>query len=127
MCAVDWVCHIASAIPSANSGNRQIAKPPSTHNPFCGQTTSSSMQAGLYYGYIGLVDGILRRMLAELGDHPRVVATGGLAKLIGRGSEFIEEIDEDLPEIARHTSERERRADDAERELLQWRKMRFMG
>src|SRR5215470_6369369 len=38
-----------------------------------------------------------------------------------------EEIEEDLPEIARHTSERERRADDAERELLQWRKVRFMG
>ena len=38
-----------------------------------------------------------------------------------------EEIDEELPEIARHTSERERRADDAERELLQWRKVRFMA
>ena len=35
--------------------------------------------------------------------------------------------DEELPEIARHTSERERRADDAERELLQWRKVRFMA
>ena len=61
-----------------------------------GQTTSGSMQSGLYYGYIGLVDGILRRMVAELGGTPRVIATGGLAKLIGRGSEFIEEIDEDL-------------------------------
>jgi ribonuclease R len=38
-----------------------------------------------------------------------------------------EEVEEDLPEIARHTSERERRADDAERELLQWRKVRFMA
>jgi ribonuclease R len=38
-----------------------------------------------------------------------------------------EEIDEDLPEVARHTSERERRADEAERELLQWRKVRFMA
>ena len=38
-----------------------------------------------------------------------------------------EEIEEDLPEIARHTSERERRADDAERELLGWRKVRFMA
>ena len=38
-----------------------------------------------------------------------------------------EEIDDDLPEAARHTSERERRADDAERELLQWRKVRFMA
>jgi len=38
-----------------------------------------------------------------------------------------EEIQEDLPEIARHTSDRERRADDAERELLAWRKVRFMA
>ena len=38
-----------------------------------------------------------------------------------------EDLDDDLPEIARHTSERERRADEAERELLQWRKVRFMA
>lgn len=61
-----------------------------------GETTVNSVQAGLYYGYIGLVDGILKRMVAELGGAPRVIATGGLAKLIGRGSEYIEEIDEDL-------------------------------
>jgi len=61
-----------------------------------GQTTTASIQSGLYYGYIGLVDGILKRMIAELGDRPRVIATGGLAKLIGRGSEFIDEIDENL-------------------------------
>ena len=61
-----------------------------------GQTTIGSVQSGLYYGYIGLVDGILKRMIAELGGHVRVIATGGLAKLIGRGSEYIEEIDENL-------------------------------
>jgi type III pantothenate kinase len=61
-----------------------------------GETTVSSVQSGLYYGYIGLVDGILKRMIAELGGQPRVVATGGLAKLIGRGSEYIEEIDDNL-------------------------------
>jgi type III pantothenate kinase len=61
-----------------------------------GQHTIGSVQSGLYYGYIGLVDGILKRMIAELGGHVRVIATGGLAKLIGRGSEYIEEIDENL-------------------------------
>lgn len=61
-----------------------------------GQTTSSSMQAGLYYGYIGLVDGILKRIIIELGGQPRVIATGGMAKLIGRGSEYIEAIDDHL-------------------------------
>src|SRR5690349_10433896 len=39
----------------------------------------------------------------------------------------IEELTEELPEIARHTSERERRANDAERELVQWKKVRFMA
>ena len=38
-----------------------------------------------------------------------------------------DELTDDLPEIARHTSERERRADDAERELVQWKKVRFMA
>ena len=61
-----------------------------------GQTTISSVQSGLYYGYIGLVDGILHRMIAELGADTKIIATGGLAKLIGRGSELIKEIDDDL-------------------------------
>src|SRR6185369_4877439 len=38
-----------------------------------------------------------------------------------------DELEDDLPEVARHTSEMERRADDAERELLQWKKVRFMA
>jgi ribonuclease R len=45
----------------------------------------------------------------------------------GTTDERREELDEELPEVARHTSERERRADDAERELLQWKKVRFMA
>ena len=61
-----------------------------------GQTTIGSVQSGLYYGYIGLVDGILRRMIVELGEGTKVIATGGLARLIGRGSELIVEIDDDL-------------------------------
>ena len=61
-----------------------------------GQTTIGSVQSGLYYGYIGLVDGILRRMMVELGEGTKVVSTGGLARLIGRGSELIEEIDDNL-------------------------------
>jgi ribonuclease R len=43
------------------------------------------------------------------------------------GDDRREELTDDLPEIARHTSERERRADDAERELVQWKKVRFMA
>src|SRR6202162_5554169 len=45
-----------------------------------GTNTVTHLQSGLYYGYIGLVDGILERMIAELGAQPKVIATGGLAK-----------------------------------------------
>ena len=58
-----------------------------------GTSTVSAIQSGLYYGYAGLVDGILRRMIEELGRRPRVVATGGLAPLIATASEFIGEVD----------------------------------
>lgn len=61
-----------------------------------GTSTISSIQSGLYYGYIGLVDGILQRLLEELGEQTRVIATGGLAHLIGRASKYIQIIDDNL-------------------------------
>ena len=61
-----------------------------------GSATVEAMQSGLYHGYIGLVDGILRRMLDELGGSPRVIATGGLAPLIAKGSRYVEIVDETL-------------------------------
>lgn len=61
-----------------------------------GNTTVGSIQSGLYYGYAGLVDGILKRMIEELGEKTKVVATGGLAPLISQASDLIEEIDETL-------------------------------
>jgi len=61
-----------------------------------GSATVEAMQSGLYHGYVGLVDGILRKMIDELGGSPRVIATGGLAPLIATGSEFIELVDETL-------------------------------
>lgn len=61
-----------------------------------GTTTVGSMQSGLYYGYLGLVDGILERLLAELGKDTKVIATGGLAPLIGSGSKYIQNVDEFL-------------------------------
>ena len=60
-----------------------------------GTTTVSSLQSGLYYGYLGLVDGVLERLLGELGQ-AKVVATGGLAALIGSGSKHIQQVDEFL-------------------------------
>lgn len=61
-----------------------------------GTSTVGSIQSGLYYGYIGLVDGILERMLSELGRQTVVVATGGFASLIGNGTHLIRHIDLDL-------------------------------
>src|SRR5258705_13063442 len=59
-------------------------------------TTIGSMQSGLYYGYLGLVDGILKRMLAHLGSQCRVIATGGQASLLAEGSKHIRQTDEFL-------------------------------
>ncbi|HZH35493.1 MAG TPA: type III pantothenate kinase [Pyrinomonadaceae bacterium] len=70
----------------------EIKKPPRV----IGNSTVGSIQSGLYYGYAGLVDGILRRMIAELGAETRVVATGGLASLIAQASELIETVDDTL-------------------------------
>ncbi len=61
-----------------------------------GTGTVDNIQIGLYYGYIGLVDGILERMIAELGPETKTIATGGLAKLIAGGSKYIGAVDEML-------------------------------
>ena len=61
-----------------------------------GTNTVTHLQSGLYYGYIGLVDGIIERMIAELGAQPKVIATGGLARQISEDSRFISEIDDML-------------------------------
>jgi type III pantothenate kinase len=64
-----------------------------------GTNTIQSMQSGLFYGYLGLVDGILERLVAEMspnGTGVKVVATGGLAPLMGSSSKFISQVDDSL-------------------------------
>ena len=61
-----------------------------------GRNTVASMQSGLVYGYVGLVDGICARMKDELGFAVKVIATGGLAPLIGNVSRQIEVVDDQL-------------------------------
>ncbi len=61
-----------------------------------GTNTISSMQSGLYYGYLGLVDGILERMLVEMGSDTKVVATGGFGELIAPDSKYIKAVDQTL-------------------------------
>jgi type III pantothenate kinase len=61
-----------------------------------GTSTTDNLQIGLYYGAIGQIDGILERMIAELGPETRTVATGGLSRLIAAESKFIQHVDEML-------------------------------
>ena len=61
-----------------------------------GTNTVVNMQSGIYFGYLGLVDGILSRIKLELPALKRVVATGGLAELFAEDSEHIETVDPEL-------------------------------
>ncbi len=58
--------------------------------------TISSMQAGIMFGYAGLVDGIVERMKAEVKSNPKVIATGGLAVVIAPETKSIDVVDESL-------------------------------
>jgi type III pantothenate kinase len=77
---------------AAKLGRIEIKRPPKV----IGTNTVTHLQTGLYYGYIGLVDGILERIFGELGTRPRVIATGGLAQLVAPDSSCIREIDDML-------------------------------
>jgi len=59
-----------------------------------GKNTIQSMQSGIFFGYVGLVDEIVRRIKKEVKSNPKVIATGGLAPLIANESETIEAVDE---------------------------------
>lgn len=61
-----------------------------------GTNTVGSIQSGIYYGAIGMIDGILERMIAAMGGAVKTVATGGQAPLITRGSRFVTVADDDL-------------------------------
>ena len=70
----------------------EIAKPPKV----VGRNTVHSMQSGIVFGYVGLVDGLVARLVEELGYPCRTLATGGLARVIGPLSSRIEEVDDEL-------------------------------
>src|SRR5574337_369726 len=66
-----------------------IARPTSV----VGKTTVASMQSGLFFGYLGLVEGIVTRMRDEMGGNPVIIGTGGLAQLILAESPSIKHVD----------------------------------
>lgn len=61
-----------------------------------GTNTIACMQSGLFYGYLGLIDGILSQIYRELGKELFTIATGGLAHILAPYSKFIREIDREL-------------------------------
>lgn len=61
-----------------------------------GKNTVTSIQSGLIFGYVGLVEGMVARFRKELGDGTRVVATGGLASVMAKQTSVLQTVDEDL-------------------------------
>ena len=61
-----------------------------------GRTTVGAMESGLFYGYVGMVEGLVRRMRDELGGDAVCVATGGLADVIAPETPLIQHVDPDL-------------------------------
>jgi type III pantothenate kinase len=61
-----------------------------------GRNTVNSIQAGIFYGYVGLVDGLVKRIQKEQNVRVKVVATGGLAPLVASECATIDEVDEFL-------------------------------
>ncbi len=99
--SADALFHAAAKLPRVD-----LVRP----RTVIGRNTVASMQSGLIYGYVGLVDGIVERMRSEVDFPLRVIATGGLAPLIAKDSRTIEECDELLTLIGlRIIYERERR------------------
>jgi len=61
-----------------------------------GTNTVACLQSGFYYGSLGMIDGILARLIGEIGPETKVIATGGQASLIARGSKYVQQVDEHL-------------------------------
>jgi type III pantothenate kinase len=67
----------------------EVKRPPR----LVGRSTVQALQSGLFYGYVSLVEGIVRRMREEMGGGVKVIATGGLAETIGAALDCVDEID----------------------------------
>ncbi len=85
--SADALFERAALLPSI-----ELKKPPTV----IGKNTIDSMLSGIIYGYVGLVDGILERMLESLGKETTVIATGGLSQMISAESRYIKEALPDL-------------------------------
>jgi type III pantothenate kinase len=85
--SIEALHHAAARLPRIG-----IGRPPAV----IGRATVPAMQSGIYWGYVGLIEGLVARIQAEFGAALKVVATGGLAPLFAEGSPVIGSIDPDL-------------------------------
>jgi type III pantothenate kinase len=76
----------------------ELARPPHA----IGKNTTHAMQSGLIFGYAGLVEGLVKRLEADLGTHARVIATGGLAELVAAETAVIEKVEPHLTMLGLH-------------------------
>ena len=88
---------IAPGIRMGASLHRMAAQLPKFElnfpNRVIGDSTIHAMQSGIMWGTIAMIEGLIQRISSELGEHPTVVATGGLAKVVAPKTEVIQHID----------------------------------
>ena len=85
--SIEALHHAAARLPRIGIGRPQAV---------IGRSTVPAMQSGVYWGYVGLIEGLVGRIKAEYGGPMKVIATGGLAPLFAEGTLLIEKIDPDL-------------------------------
>jgi type III pantothenate kinase len=84
------------ALYSAAAMLPRIAIEPPPNNSVIGKDTVGQMQIGIYWGYVGMIEGLLERMKAEIGRPVAVIATGGLAALFQQHSHLFDIVEPDL-------------------------------
>jgi hypothetical protein len=109
--------NLAIAVASGDSYVGNLLGMPSSRSRK-GKNTVDAMQSGIYWGYIGLIEGTIKRiseeMAMEKGERPFIIATGGLAPLFDQGTDMIDAIDDDLTmkglvHVQMHLSEQQKR------------------
>jgi type III pantothenate kinase len=85
--SIEALHHAAARLPRIGIGRPQAV---------IGRSTVPAMQSGVYWGYVGLIEGLVARIKAEYGGSMKVIATGGLAALIAEGTMIIERSEPDL-------------------------------
>ena len=88
--SVDALYQAAAKLP------RIAVEPPAEGAGVIGKSTVHAMQSGIFWGYVGLIEGLVARISAEIGEPTTVIATGGLATLFDRHTPAIHHVDGDL-------------------------------